>query len=164
MTPLWPSESWWTSEPLQHPGDDLHVPVRVGLEAGAGLDDVVVVDQQQAVVGVGRVVVVAEGERVLGVQPAKLLLNRSRRGGRRRSGRGQVLMVAVLEARQIGAGQAEWSGDSGADRLRGAGRGRGAGTAVRGQAVLMAETSNSRVTLSLTSTPPVSSAAFQVTP
>jgi hypothetical protein len=33
-----------------------------------------------------------------------------------------------------------------------------------GQAVLMAETSNSRVTLSLTRTPPVSSATFQVTP
>jgi hypothetical protein len=33
-----------------------------------------------------------------------------------------------------------------------------------GQAVLMAEISNSRVTLSLTKTPPVSSATFQVTP
>jgi hypothetical protein len=33
-----------------------------------------------------------------------------------------------------------------------------------GQAVLIAETSNSRVTLSLTRTPPVSSAAFQVMP
>ena len=33
-----------------------------------------------------------------------------------------------------------------------------------GQAVLMAETSNSRVTLSLTRTPPASSAAFQLTP
>jgi hypothetical protein len=32
-----------------------------------------------------------------------------------------------------------------------------------GQAVLMAETSNSRVTLSLTRTPPVSSATFQMT-
>jgi hypothetical protein len=40
-------------------------------------------------------------------------------------------------------------------------RGRGA---CLGQAVLMAETSNSRVTLSLTRTPPVSSATFQVTP
>ncbi len=35
---------------------------------------------------------------------------------------------------------------------------------VLGQAVLMAEISNSRVTLSLTKTPPVSSATFQVTP
>ena len=33
-----------------------------------------------------------------------------------------------------------------------------------GQAVLIAETSNSRVILSLTRTPPVSSAAFQVMP
>ena len=38
------------------------------------------------------------------------------------------------------------------------------GSVREGQAVLMAETSNSRVTFSLTSTPPVSSAAFQVTP
>jgi hypothetical protein len=38
------------------------------------------------------------------------------------------------------------------------------GRAAWGQAVLMAETSNSRVTLSLTRTPPVSSATFQVTP
>jgi AcrR family transcriptional regulator len=35
---------------------------------------------------------------------------------------------------------------------------------VRGQAFLIAETSNSRVTLSLTRTPPVSSAAFQLMP
>lgn len=34
----------------------------------------------------------------------------------------------------------------------------------RGQAFLTAEISNSRVTLSLTRTPPVSSAAFQVMP
>ena len=38
----------------------------------------------------------------------------------------------------------------------------GAGAA--GQTALIAETSNSRVILSLTSTPPVSSAAFQVMP
>ena len=36
--------------------------------------------------------------------------------------------------------------------------------AAEGQAVLMAETSNSRVILSLTRTPPVSRAAFQVMP
>ena len=59
---------------LQHPGDDLHVAVRVGLEAGARVDDVVVVDQQQAVVGVARVVVLAERERVLGVEPAEVAL------------------------------------------------------------------------------------------
>jgi hypothetical protein len=53
MTPLWPVESWWTSDPVQHPGDDLHVAVRVGLEAGPGPDPVVVVDEQQAVGGVG---------------------------------------------------------------------------------------------------------------
>lgn len=54
---------------LKHPGDDLHVPVGVDLEAGPGQDDVVVVDQQQAVVGVVGVVVLAERERVLGVEP-----------------------------------------------------------------------------------------------
>jgi hypothetical protein len=55
-----------------HPGDDLHVLVRVGLEAATGDDDVVVVDQQQPVVGVVAVVVVAEREGVLGVQPAEV--------------------------------------------------------------------------------------------
>ena len=59
---------------LEHPGDDLHVLVRVGVEPGAGVDDVVVVHQQQPVVGVGAVEVVAEGERVLGVQPPELAL------------------------------------------------------------------------------------------
>jgi hypothetical protein len=39
-----------------------------------------------------------------------------------------------------------------------------AGLVREGQAVLIAETSNSRVILSLTRTPPVSSVAFQVTP
>ncbi len=38
------------------------------------------------------------------------------------------------------------------------------GSVREGQAVLIAETSNSRVILSLTRTPPVSSAAFQVMP
>ena len=44
-----------------------------------------------------------------------------------------------------------------------AGAGPGA-CARQGQAVLIAEISNSRVTLSLTRTPPPSSAAFQVMP
>ena len=38
------------------------------------------------------------------------------------------------------------------------------GSVREGQGVLIAETSNSRVILSLTRTPPVSSAAFQVMP
>src|SRR3954467_750674 len=54
---------------LHHPGDDLHVPVRVGLEAEARRHDVVVVDQQQPVVLVVVVVVVAEREGVLAVRP-----------------------------------------------------------------------------------------------
>jgi hypothetical protein len=56
----------------EHPGHDLHVLVRVGVEPGARLDDVVVVHQQHAVVGVGLVEVAAERERVLGVQPVDL--------------------------------------------------------------------------------------------
>jgi len=43
----------------------------VGLETGARIDDVVVVDQQQPVMGVGRVMVAAEAEAVLAVQPAE---------------------------------------------------------------------------------------------
>src|SRR3954465_9594637 len=57
---------------LHHPGDDLHVPMRVGLEAEARRHDVVVVDQQQPVVLVVVVVVVAEREGVLAVQPPDL--------------------------------------------------------------------------------------------
>jgi hypothetical protein len=44
----------------QNPGHDLHVPVRVGAESRSRLDDVVVVDQQQPVVRVVGIVVVAE--------------------------------------------------------------------------------------------------------
>src|SRR3954469_177103 len=57
---------------LHHPGDDLHVAVRVGLEPEARRHDVVVVDQQQPVVLVVVVVVVAEREGVLAVQPPDL--------------------------------------------------------------------------------------------
>ena len=54
----------------EHPRDDLHVAVRVRVEARAAPDDVVVVHEQQPVAGVAGVVVVAEAERVVGVQPA----------------------------------------------------------------------------------------------
>ena len=108
---------------LQHPGDDLHVLVRMGLEAGARLDDVVVVDQQQPVVGVGPVVVTAEAEAVLAVQPAQAGLEplvgaadvdlRGQRGGHvgsftgRRSGvldRGDLELEGDLVADQDAAG------------------------------------------------------------
>ena len=69
MTPLCPSESWWTRRAVEHPGHDLHVAVRVRLEAAARRDDVVVVDEQQPEVGVRRVVVVPERERVARLQP-----------------------------------------------------------------------------------------------
>jgi len=55
---------------LEHPCDDLHVAVGMGLEAGAGQHTVVVVHQQQPEVGVVGPVVAAEGEAVLGVEPA----------------------------------------------------------------------------------------------
>ena len=42
----------------------------VGVEAGAGPHDVVVADQEQAVVGVFGIVVVAETEAVMRVEPA----------------------------------------------------------------------------------------------
>ncbi len=42
---------------VEHPRDDLHVGVRVRAEASAAADDVVVVHEQQPVMGVGRVVV-----------------------------------------------------------------------------------------------------------
>ena len=69
---------------VEHPGDDLHVAVRVGLEPGAGRDHVVVADEQQAMVGVGRVPVAAEREGVLRVEPADVGLRRGRRPGGRR--------------------------------------------------------------------------------
>ncbi len=57
---------------FQHPGHDLHVAVRVGVEAEPRHDAVVVAHQQQAVVRVGRVVVIAKAEAVLRVEPTGL--------------------------------------------------------------------------------------------
>src|SRR5262249_55761011 len=54
----------------QHPGHDLHVLVRVGVEASAGRHDVVVTHEQQAVVGVGPVEVAPEAEAMVRVEPA----------------------------------------------------------------------------------------------
>src|SRR3546814_17023269 len=53
---------------LKHPGDDLHVTVRMGPEANPRRHHVVVADEQEAVGGVVGVVVLAEGEGVLRVQ------------------------------------------------------------------------------------------------
>ena len=58
MTPLLPCGVLVHEAAVEHPGDDLHVAVRVRLEPDAGRDDVVVGDQQQPEVRVGRVVVV----------------------------------------------------------------------------------------------------------
>ena len=57
---------------VEHPRDDLHVLVRVEPEAGAARDDVVVVDQEQPVMRVLRVVVVREAEAVPGIEPVQL--------------------------------------------------------------------------------------------
>ena len=48
--------------------------MRVGLKPGAGSDDVVVVDQQQPVVRVAAIPMVAKGEGVLRVQPTEVAL------------------------------------------------------------------------------------------
>jgi hypothetical protein len=63
MTPLCPVESWWSSDPCNHPGDDLHVPAGMGLESRSWEYDIVVVDQQPVVL-VFVVVMVAEREGV----------------------------------------------------------------------------------------------------
>ena len=70
----------------QHPGDDLHVLVGMGAEAGAGPHDVVVVDEQQPVADVRGVVVAGEAERVVGVEPAAAWCGSGRPPGGRRSG------------------------------------------------------------------------------
>ena len=55
-----------------YPGDDLHVAVTVGSESLPARNDVVVVDQQQAVSLVLGCPVVAEVERVLRVEPTSI--------------------------------------------------------------------------------------------
>jgi hypothetical protein len=57
---------------FEHPGDDLHVAVRVRAEAAARRDHVVVDHQELPVVGVVPVVVVAEAEAVPRVEPVDL--------------------------------------------------------------------------------------------
>jgi hypothetical protein len=73
----------------------------MGVEPGEGRDDVVVADEQEAVVGVLGVVVVAEAEAVAGVEPAgagaELLLLAADVDGRRH-GRPSEWSRAVLVA------------------------------------------------------------------
>jgi hypothetical protein len=54
----------------QHPGDDLHVAVRMGAEALRRRDPIVVVDDQQAMPRVPLVTVRTETETVPGVEPS----------------------------------------------------------------------------------------------
>src|SRR4029078_11515233 len=56
------------------PSHDLHVSVGMGLESSAWRDYVVVVHQQQAVMGVIGLIMAAERERVVRVQPKDLRL------------------------------------------------------------------------------------------
>ena len=56
--------------PVEDVGDDLHVPMAVHPEPLTGLHPVVVDDPQGAKAHVGGVVVIAEGKRVIGVEPA----------------------------------------------------------------------------------------------
>ena len=55
---------------IEHPRHDLHVTVRMGLEAGAARDSVVVQHEELPMVGVVRGVVAPEAEGVLRVEPA----------------------------------------------------------------------------------------------
>ena len=89
---------------LEHPGDDLHVLVRVSAEAGAGLHAVVVRDEQQAVVRVGRVVVVPEAEAMAAVEPVDLRVRRvCRPAARRRHSCGYDLRSSISTSRSRGA-------------------------------------------------------------
>src|SRR5262249_57647980 len=56
---------------VEHPGEDLHVAMRMGPEAAPGIDDVVVDDSQGAEPHVAGVVVVAEREGGPAVQPVE---------------------------------------------------------------------------------------------
>ncbi len=60
--------------PPQHPGDDLHVAVRVRPEAASGRDAVLVDDPQRPEAHVLRVVIVGERERVAAVEPIEARL------------------------------------------------------------------------------------------
>ena len=53
----------------KHPGHDFHVLVRMGVETGSRQYGVVVVDEQQSVMSVVRIVVLSERERMFRIQP-----------------------------------------------------------------------------------------------
>ena len=84
IMPSLPSLSRCDERAVEHPGDDLHVAVRMRAEAAAGRDHVVVQYEQQTVVRVVRVVVLAEAEAVPRVEPRDLGMEAgARRAGRR---------------------------------------------------------------------------------
>src|SRR5437867_1237434 len=67
--PLVPDRIVVLELPAEHPGDDLHVLVRMGPEPRAGIDHVVVTDQQQPVMGIRRIIMIREAEAVIGIKP-----------------------------------------------------------------------------------------------
>ena len=85
-----PIESLCVERALEHVGDDLHVAVRVGAEALAGRDAVVVDHAQRAEAHVLGVVVVGEREGVVGVEPAVV--------GVARASAGRMVIIAVLSS------------------------------------------------------------------
>ena len=65
---------------VEHPGHDLHVAVAVRPESATGADGVVVVDDQEPVTDVARVVVRPEAEAVPGVEPVEVGVESAARG------------------------------------------------------------------------------------
>src|SRR5579862_5760759 len=59
---------------LKDIGDDLHVAMAMGVEAGARRDAILIDDAQRAEAHVLRIVIMAEGEAVAAIEPAELCL------------------------------------------------------------------------------------------
>src|SRR5207244_2036680 len=58
--------------PAQNVGDDLHVAMGMGRKSGAALDPVFVDHAQRPEAFMGRIVIIAEGKGVAGLQPVDL--------------------------------------------------------------------------------------------
>ncbi|MNN89189.1 hypothetical protein D3C81_2069660 [compost metagenome] len=85
---------------FEHVGEDFHVAVRVGVEAAALADAVVVDHQQIRKAHVLRVVVAAKGKAVLRIQPTEI-------GKATRCGRSDFQHVVLLRA-GCGTGSLGW--------------------------------------------------------
>ena len=60
---------------FQDVGDDLHVPMAVGIKAGGGFDAIFIDHAQRAKAHMAGIVILAERERVTAVEPAKIGLS-----------------------------------------------------------------------------------------